>query len=305
MTRPLRWFITGVRRGLGRAIAEAALARGDLVVGAVRRPEDRGSIADLAPGRVWAASCDVRRSDEVGRAVEAAVSVMGGIDVVVNNAGYGLFGAVEEVGEAELRAQMEVNVYGAWNVVRAVLPTLRAQGEGHIVQMSSIAGLVASQGAGAYNASKFALEGMSEALALELRPFGIHVTLVEPGQFRTDFAGDSARVAMNGIEGYANGAAGQRRRLTNMDHKQPGDPARAAAAIMALVDMPAPPVRLVLGKDAVRRARTRLRWVAAEVAASERLVEDTWFPDAAPDAGLPDFVPPTRVRRAASKRTRM
>ena len=304
MPTPRRWFITGARRGFGRQLTEAALSRGDLVVATVRRPEDRGALVDLAPGRVWATHCDVRRPDEVTRAVEAAVSVMGGVDVVVNNAGYGVFGAVEEISESELRQQLEVNVAGVWNVVRAVLPTLRAQRSGHIVQMSSVAGLAGGAGSGAYNASKFALEGMSEALAIELKPLGIHVTLVCPGQFRTDFAA-SASVAARVLDVYANGASAQRRRLDTMNGVQPGDPARAIDAILALLDLPAPPVRLLLGADSIRRARTRTAWVAAEIEASVALGADTAFPGTPEGAGLPDFVAPTQPpvpkRRKASR----
>jgi|GEM_PF-31332 len=295
---PKRWFVTGARRGLGRAIVEAALARGDLVVATVRRADERGGLADLAPGRIWVAAADVRRPEEVTQAVAAAANAMDGIDVVVNNAGYGLFGAVEEVGSEELRAQMDVNLHGAWHVARAASRVLRDQHAGHLVQMSSVAGLVAGPGGAAYHASKFALEGMSEALAAELKPFGVHVTLVEPGPFRTDFAGDSVRVAAHRIAAYTHGAAAQKARLEAMHGTQPGDPAKAAAAILKLVDLPAPPVRLVLGRDAIRRARTRLAWVNAEVEASEALGGDTWYDDAPPDAGMPDFAPPTSPPRA-------
>src|SRR4051812_24331235 len=175
---PRHWFITGVSGGLGRVLAQVALDRGDHVAGTVRRVADAESFNALTPNRSFAFVADVTHPDAVRAAVDEAIASLGHLEIVVNNAGYGLFGAVEELSDAEVRAQFDTNVFGVWNVLRAVLPHLRARRAGHIVQMSSVAGVVAGGGSGAYNASKFALEGLSEALAFEVAPLGIAVTLV-------------------------------------------------------------------------------------------------------------------------------
>jgi NAD(P)-dependent dehydrogenase (short-subunit alcohol dehydrogenase family) len=295
--RERTWWITGVRSGFGRSVALAALARGDRVIGTVRHEEDRAAIDALAPGRSRAILLDVTNERMVTAAVEAAIGVFGTPDVVVNNAGYGLFGTVEEVGDAELRAQFDTNVYGVWNVLRAVLPHLRARRSGHIVQMSSIGGLLANPGSSAYNASKFALEGMSEALAFEVAPFGIAVTLVEPGPFRTAFAGSSARFANTTVHEYALNAEAQRERLGKLDGNQPGDPEKAAAAILRLVDSEHPPVRLVLGESALQRARAHLAWVQREFDAWEEVSRSTEIGDAPTGVGAHGaFAPPVLKR---------
>jgi NAD(P)-dependent dehydrogenase (short-subunit alcohol dehydrogenase family) len=292
------WFITGASSGFGRVLAEAALERGDRVFGTVRTEVDRAALAALAPGgSARAALCDVRDEAQVRAAVAAAVEAFGAPNVVVNNAGYGLFGAVEEVSDVEVREQFAVNVFGAWNVVRAVLPALRAAGRGHIVQLSSIAGLAAGANGSAYSASKFALEGMSEALAFEVAPFGIAVTLVEPGQFRTAFAGRSARVAAGALAAYPLAAAGAGARMQALDGHQPGDPALFAVRVLALVDHPQPPLRLLLGDDALRRARTKLDWLRTEIDAWETWSLETWYVDTPDGAGLPVFTPPPAPTR--------
>lgn len=294
---PRAWFITGVSSGLGRALAQAALSRGDAVAGTVRRAADAEWFTELSPGRSFGYVTDVTQESAVAAAVEQAITAMGRVEIVVNNAGYGLFGAAEELTDAELRAQFDVNVFGVWNVLRAVLPHLRVRRGGHILQMSSVAGLAASGAAGAYCASKFALEGLSESLAYELAPFNIAVTLVEPGAFRTAFAGGSSRVATRTINEYTVGAAAQRTRLAHLDGAQPGDPTRLAAALLKLVDMRDPPTRLVLGSDALQRARARLAWVQRELDAHESITRGTDYDGAPEGSGIAAFEAPKRVSR--------
>ena len=260
----------------------------------VRKAEQVGAFEALALGRADAVVFDVRDEASVASGVARAIELLGTIDVVVNNAGYGLFGAVEEISNAELLDQLMTNVVGVWNVLRAVLPHLRHNKRGHIINMSSIAGLVGSVGAGAYNASKFALEGVTEALAQEVMPLGIAVTLVEPGQFRTAFAGDSAHFAAASIDAYRGNAATMRKGFAKLSGNQPGDPVRGAAAILAIVDDPAPPVRLLLGSDALGRAGAKLAWLQSEIERSHAIAPDTAVAGAV--STLPPFVPPTLKR---------
>ncbi|WP_022981563.1 oxidoreductase [Ideonella sp. B508-1] len=251
-----RWLITGVSSGFGNELARAALARGDVVVGTVRQPEQASRFEALAPGRAHAVLLDVTRADAIEPAVREAISRAGQIDVLVNNAGYGLFGAVEEVSDAEARAVMETNFFGALAVTRALIPHLRERRTGHVFNVSSVAGVLGIPGGALYSASKFALEGLSEALVGELRPFGIRVTLVEPGGFRTNFAGGSLRQAARVVEAYADTPAGKTRvQMGQYAGHEPGDPAKAARAILQVADAPNPPVRLVLGQDAVDMVR--------------------------------------------------
>jgi NAD(P)-dependent dehydrogenase (short-subunit alcohol dehydrogenase family) len=264
MTRT--WLVTGASSGFGRAIVEAALAAGDSVVATARNP------AGLAPHeRMRAVGLDVTDPAQVTAAVEQA----GPVDVLVNNAGHGLIGAAEELTDAQLRAVLETNLWGAVAMTRAVLPQMRARRRGHIVQMSSVGGVVANPGHAAYGMSKFALEGFSEALAGEVAPLGIRVTLVEPGPFRTDFAGRSMTFA-DPLADYADTPAGAlRARFRDQDGVQQGDPARAAAAIVATVDAPEAPLRLPLGAAAVTRIRAKLRAQLADLDAVEDLALGT------------------------------
>lgn len=251
-----RWLITGVSSGFGHELARAALARGDVVVGTVRQAAQADRFEQMAPGRAHALLLDVTQADAIEPAVHAAIARAGWIDVLVNNAGYGLFGAVEEVSDAEARAVMETNFFGALAVTRALIPHLRERRAGRVFNVSSVAGVLGIPGGALYCASKFALEGLSEALSAELLPFGIHVTLVEPGGFRTNFAGGSLRQASRVLEAYAGTPAGKTR--ANMGQyagHEPGDPAKAAQAILQVAQAPQPPVRLVLGQDAVAMAR--------------------------------------------------
>jgi NAD(P)-dependent dehydrogenase (short-subunit alcohol dehydrogenase family) len=237
------WFITGTSRGFGRIWAEAALERGDRVAATAR---DATALDDLAAkygDALLPLALDVTDRAAVRAATEQAHERFGRLDVVVNNAGYGLFGAIEEVTEAQARAQLDVNLLGPLWVSQAVLPILRAQGSGHIVQVSSIGGIAAFPLLGLYNASKWGLEAFSEALAQETRPYGIHVTLVEPGPYGTDWNGDSA-VWADPEPAYDRFR--EARRAAGSGH-EPVDPAPTASAILKLVDLPEPPLRVFLG----------------------------------------------------------
>ena len=237
------WFITGTSRGFGREWAIAALKRGDRVVGTAR---ELGTVADLAaehPETFLGLALDVNDRKAVFNVVERAHGHFGELDIVVNNAGYGHFGTIEELSEQEARDQIETNLLGALWVTQAALPHLRARGAGHFLQVSSIGGIVAFATLGIYHASKWGLEGLSQALAREVAPFGIHVTLIEPGGFATDWGGSSARHSAP-IEAYAPmRQARQQSRAGNA----PGDPAATAEAILTLVDAPRPPLRMFLG----------------------------------------------------------
>jgi NAD(P)-dependent dehydrogenase (short-subunit alcohol dehydrogenase family) len=250
------WLITGVSSGFGLELARAALARGDTVVGTVRQAAQADRFEQLAPGRAHAVLLDLTRSADVEPAVQQAIGRAGTIDVLVNNAGYGLFGAVEETSDAEARAVMETNFFGALAVVRALLPHLRERRAGHIFNVASVAGAIGFPGCGLYAASKFALEGLTEALAAELAAFGIRVTIVEPGGLRTQFSGGSLRKTGGVIDAYAGTPAARTRdNIGNYHGHEPGDPAKAAAALIRALQAPQPPLRLALGADAVRMLR--------------------------------------------------
>jgi len=271
------WFITGVSGGLGRAMADAALARGDTVVGTVRNAEQVPAVEALAPGRSFAELLDLTAGEPAIRScVESATARTGRLDVVVNNAGYGLVGAVEEVSDAEARAQFETNFFGPLSVLRAVVPQLRAQGSGHVVTVSSAAGLFGSGGLGLYSASKFALEGLSESLHGELAPLGVRVTIVEPGAFRTDWSGRSIAKADRVVDAYARGG-GTRGVIDAMHGNQAGDPARLATAVLAVVDADAPPLRLLLGSGLGDRVRQKHEGMSAEIDAWRELSDSISF----------------------------
>ncbi|MEW2504736.1 oxidoreductase [Amycolatopsis sp. NPDC047767] len=270
------WFITGTSAGFGRVLAEAVLARGERVVATARDVE---SVKDFAD-RALVARLDVTDPASIHSAVDAALAEYGQIDVLVNNAGHGLIGAMEELTDEQTRKVMETNVFGVLAVTRAVLPHLRARRSGHIVQLSSVGGVVGNPGHAIYATSKFALEGMSEALAGEVGLLGIRVSIVEPGPFRTEFAGRSMTFA-DPIADYADTPAGRlRSHFSAQDGHQPNDPARAAAAILTLVDTPDAPLRLPLGPEAVTRIRAKLEKQLADLAEWEAVALDTRYPDA-------------------------
>jgi NAD(P)-dependent dehydrogenase (short-subunit alcohol dehydrogenase family) len=239
------WFITGTSRGFGREWAVAALARGDQVVATARNAASLDDLVSQYPESLLALTLDVDDKSAVEGAVARALERFGRIDVAVNNAGYGQFGMVEEVTEAEVRAQFETNVFGALWVTQAVLPVMRTQGGGHVLQVSSIGGISAFPNIGVYNASKWALEGFSQSLAAEVADFGIKVTLIEPGGFSTDWGGSSARHAAP-LPAYdefrVKAAEGRRARVSS-----PGDPAASATAVLEIVDSPNPPLRVFFG----------------------------------------------------------
>jgi NAD(P)-dependent dehydrogenase (short-subunit alcohol dehydrogenase family) len=269
------WLVTGAATGLGRAIAEAAAERGDQVVATDR---DLPGVLKWAQDKVYPAHLDVTDRDSVERAVAEAVTTFGRLDVVVNNAGFGVFGSLEELTDDQVRQQFEVNTFGTWNVTRAVLPHLRAQRGGHIVQMSSLDG-VAPEAAGeaAYAGSKFAVEGMSEVLAMEVAHLGIKVTIVEPGAVRTDF-GAGAVVQPLEIADYDDSVGKAVSYFESLVGKQPNDPRRVAAAVLRVVDSPEPPLHLVLGPEAVQAVRDKLVAQLRELDAWAEVGAGTGFP---------------------------
>jgi NAD(P)-dependent dehydrogenase (short-subunit alcohol dehydrogenase family) len=269
------WFITGVSRGLGRALAAAVLARGDTVVGTTR---DGASDLAAGAGVLHVVPLDVTAEGQAVAAVERAHELTGRIDVVVNNAGHGLLASIEQTPEHLARELFDVNFFGALRVTQAVLPHLRAQRSGHIVNLSSVAGRAPAAGSGLYAASKCALAGMSEALAAELAPLGIHVTIVEPGAFRTDFlASTSVRTVPVEIADYDGTAGATLDRLVPMDGLQLGDPYRAVEAIISVVEAPEPPLHLVLGADALDRSRANVAALTGDMDRWEHVSRETGF----------------------------
>jgi NAD(P)-dependent dehydrogenase (short-subunit alcohol dehydrogenase family) len=243
---PKIWFITGAGRGFGRQFATAALSRGDKVAATARTRSTLDDLAAQYGDALLPLEVDVTNRADVVTAVTAAVAAFGRLDVVVNNAGYGLFGAVEEISEQELRDQMEVNLFGAFHVTQAVLPQLRTQASGHIIQISTIGGIAGLPNLGGYSASKWALEGMSESLAAEVAPFGIHVTLIEPGLFGTDWAGTSAVHATPQPQ-YTPLREAANAQIATMPAEFIGDPTAAANAVLTIADAETPPLRVLFG----------------------------------------------------------
>ena len=269
------WFITGTSTGFGRELAEAALQAGNQVVATARKPEVLADLTAKYGDNVLAVALDVTKPDTVVAAVEAAKAKFGRIDVLVNNAGYGVFGGFEEITDAQFRDQYETNVFGVLNVLRAALPILRAQKSGYILNVSSGVGLVAPPALSAYASSKFALEGVSEALAAELKPMGIHVVLVEPGAFRTAIGVNGLLKGDSSIPDYAAVTGGTMGWLEGMIGKQPGDPKKAAQAMLDIADNPAPPLRLLLGNDALQMVRQKLDSLQTNIAAMEHVTTST------------------------------
>jgi NAD(P)-dependent dehydrogenase (short-subunit alcohol dehydrogenase family) len=246
------WLITGVSSGLGKALAAAVLARGDALVGAVRRPVDAAALEALAPGRSHAVIVDLSDAGAAAEAVSQAEAALGQIDVLVNNAGYGLLGAVEESNLTEIRAVFEVNVFAPIAMMQAVLPAMRARRSGRIINVTSVSGRSVWAGTGIYSSTKFALEGAALTLAEEVEPLGIKVTNVEPGGMRTDYAGRSLHQTQRQIDDYASIPA----KTILHDHAghEPGDPDKIAAVILKLAEADAPPRQLLLGADAMHYA---------------------------------------------------
>ncbi|WP_250007594.1 oxidoreductase [Actinoplanes sp. M2I2] len=276
MTDTARIFlITGVSSGLGRAVAVAALEAGHTVIGTVRKDADASSFTALHPERAHARLLDVTDDDAVFAMVYEVERTVGPIDTLIANAGYGLEGTFEETPLSALRAQFEVNVFGAAAAIQAVLPFLRERRCGHVLAVTSMGGLAGFPGVSAYCGSKYALEGILESLAQEVSAFGIHVTAVAPGSFRTDWAGRSMTRAPRSIADYDALFDPIREARRNASGRQPGDPARAAAAILRVIDLPEPPRHLVLGSDALRVIRAGRDAVDHDIAAWEALSRST------------------------------
>jgi NAD(P)-dependent dehydrogenase (short-subunit alcohol dehydrogenase family) len=273
------WFITGCSTGFGRELAKAVLERGYRAVVTARNP---AKVEDIVAGhqdRALVLELDVTDSVEVDAAVKSAEQHFKRIDVLVNNAGIGYFGAVEESEEEEVRRMFEINFFGLSRMTRTVLPIMRAQRSGHIVNISSIGGLRSFPTLAYYHATKYAVEGFSESLALEVAPLGIKVTIVEPSGFRTDWAGRSAAESKNRIADYAPTAGKNLDSLRDYSGKQPGDPVRAAAAIIAAVESSNPPLRLLLGKAALKGARAKLDMLKKDFDAWETTTVGADFPE--------------------------
>jgi NAD(P)-dependent dehydrogenase (short-subunit alcohol dehydrogenase family) len=273
------WLVTGCSTGLGRALAQSATASGHNVVVTAHDVSKVADLADVAPERVLALALDVTRPDQVADAVQQAEQKFDGVDVLVNNAGYGYRAAVEEGDDADVRTLFETHFFGAVAMIKAVLPGMRARRSGAIVNVSSIGAQLTPVGSGYYAAAKSALEGLSGSLHGELAPLGISVTIVEPGAFRTDFAGRSLTQSATPIDDYADTAGKRRKEHDTVHGTQAGDPAKAATAIVTAVEQPQPPGFLLLGTDALSGYRQRTQARIAEVAAWERLSASTDYTD--------------------------
>ncbi len=252
------WLITGCSTGFGRELAQLALKAGQQVVVTARKISDISDIVASYPTTALALSLDVTKPTDIEATVKQAKEKFGRIDVLVNNAGIGYFGAIEESEDEEIRRMFEINFFGLANMTKAVLPHMRAQQSGHIINIASIAGLVGYPAVGYYNATKFAVDGFSESLSKEVAPLGIKVTIISPSGFRTDWAGRSANTSKIVIDDYAATAGANKDSIRGYSGSQPGDPVRAAQAIMKVVDSPNPPYRLLLGKGALKSARAKL-----------------------------------------------
>jgi NAD(P)-dependent dehydrogenase (short-subunit alcohol dehydrogenase family) len=271
------WFITGASRGFGALIAAEALAQGDAVVATARDPN--AVTARLGTHeRLLATRLDVTSETEAHEAAGQALKKFGRIDVLVNNAGYGLLGAIEEASAKEVERLYATNVFGLLGVTRAVLPHMRRQGSGHVMNISSVGGYAGFPGWGVYGSTKFAVEGISEALAAEVAPLGIHVTVVEPGFFRTDFLDDNSlvRTALE-INDYHATVGKTRGHAADVNHAQPGDPSKLAKAFMQLAAAKTPPIRLPLGSDTVARIESKHAFVEKELAAWRDVATSTDF----------------------------
>ncbi len=247
------WLITGSSRGLGRALAEAVLAAGHQLVATARHPAQLANLVECFGDQVRAVALDVTDPQVANDAVNTAIEAFGRLDVLVNNAGYGDVGSVEDTSLADFRAQIETNLFGVINVTKAALPLLRKQGTGHIIQVSSIGGRRGTPGLAPYQAAKWGVEGFSEALAKEVEPLGIKVTILEPGGFRTDWSGSSMTIQSSQPE-YDSTVGVVARFQREYDRTQPGDPTKAAAVILHITTLDEPPLRLLLGSDAVHLA---------------------------------------------------
>lgn len=275
------FLITGVSSGLGRALAEGALESGHTVIGTVRREADMAAFEALAPGRAHARRLDVTDDEAVRAVVDEVEATVGPIDVAVANAGYGLEGIFEETPLSAVRAQFETNVFGAAATLQAVLPHMRGRRAGHLMAVTSMGGLMAVPGMSAYCGSKFALEGMLESIRKEVAAFGIHVTAIEPGSFRTDWAGRSMTRAERAIDDYDELFTPIREARLSASGNQLGNPEKAAEALLHILDVPEPPAHLVLGSDALRLITAARQAVDDDIRGWEKLSRTTDFPGGA------------------------
>ena len=276
---PKNWFITGVSTGFGKHLAELALRNGDKVAATFRKQEQADEFTQAhQPGGVGVLA-DVSNEAQVKQAVADAIKALGHLDVVVNNAGYGSMGPIEEVPDEEVQRQFDVNVFGPLRVIRAVLPHLRERKSGHILNITSIGGLKTFPGVGIYHGSKFALEGIGESLAQQVGPLGIKVTNVEPSGFRTDWAGRSATFTEPAIEDYRPTAGQNMANIQKASGQQPGDPERAAQAMFDLVRMENPPMHLPLGKAAVKGALDKFTDIKKEIEQYAHIGNGADFPE--------------------------
>jgi NAD(P)-dependent dehydrogenase (short-subunit alcohol dehydrogenase family) len=276
-TTPI-WFITGCSSGFGHELARRVLANGWRAVITARDKARLTDLIDISEGRAIALDLDVNSASQITAAVKKAEHHFGSIDVLVNNAGYGYQSSVEEGDDAEIRAQFEANVFGLFALTREILPGMRARRRGHVINITSVAGLVGFPGSGYYAASKHAVEGWSDALAAECGPLGIKVTCVEPGPFRTDWAGRSLKQTPTQIADYADTVGKRMRNTAQGSGKQPGDPARAAQAMIQITEIPNPPRHLVLGEFGIEKVVTELKAKLEEIAAWSELSLATDFP---------------------------
>lgn len=278
MSKSKTWFITGTSQGMGLELVKKVLAAGDNVVAATRKTATLQTLADANLTRFLPVQVDLNDEGSIAAGVAGAVSKFGRIDCLVNNAGYGLLGGVEESSNAEVQANFDINVFGLLNVTRAVLPFMREAGEGHIFNISSVFGLIAGAGWGVYCATKFAVEALSEALAQEVEPFGIRVTIIEPGYFRTNFLNSgSVVVPEKAIEDYTAIAEIKRKHAEEILGNQPGDPEKAAEVMIQLSRLAEPPLRLLMGSDALQYANYKISMLQAGITANEALSRSTDF----------------------------
>ena len=271
------WLITGISSGLGKALAEAVIAKGDFVIGTFRQASQVAAYNQANQKKSQAILLDLSQPDQIRPAIDKCINDFGQIDVLVNNAGVGFIGAIEETAMTEIRQVFETNFFGTLQLTQAVLPHMRRNKKGHIIQISSHGGIKAFAGFGIYNASKFALEGFSEALAQEVEPLGIRVTLVEPGPFRTKFAGAALREAETIIDDYNQTAGAFRNKLKGVDGKQEGSPEKAADAIIDWVQSDKKMLRLPLGKTALVTINMKLESVKADLESNRKVAENAVY----------------------------
>jgi NAD(P)-dependent dehydrogenase (short-subunit alcohol dehydrogenase family) len=273
-----RWLVTGCSTGIGREIARAALEAGHSVVVTARRRETVADFVDTFGDRAVAVALDVTDKDQIAAAVAAADDAFGGIDVLVNNAGYGYMSAVEEGDDAEVRKLFDTNYFGVVDTIKAVLPAMRARKSGHIVNISSMTGLVANPPNAYYSSTKFALEALTEALAQEVKPLGIKVTAIEPGAFRTDWARRSMQESSTPIGDYDDGVGTRKTLIKEFADHLPGDPRKVAEAVLTVTALDEPPLRLLLGRDVLKAVRDKIAALSASIDEWEAVTKDVNFP---------------------------